>query len=311
MLPPMPALPAPVIALATRQSGLATRSQLLACGLSRRQVDRLGAPDGRGRRVLPRVYALTTGPLTRRQQLVAALLYCGPEAQLAGPTALELRGFRYAPSDPQVHVLLPMRRQVRAVGFVRVRRTVDLPTPHRVDGLALSPVDRAAVDAARAMRSTRDALAVLAEAVQRRTTTLALLQAELERGPQRGSGAARRALQLLGTGAASAPESDLVRLVSRSLLLPPPLVNRPLTVGGALRAADLRWPEARLVVEVDSVDHHGFGWTPEYTSRRRAALVAEGWTVLSISPARIRDDPDGVLRDIEAAYLAGVQLTAG
>ncbi len=69
---------------------------------------------------------------------------------------------------------------------------------------------------------------------------------------------------------------------------------------------DACWPEARLVVEVDSRSWHGFGDAPERTERRRARYAALGWTVLPVSPARLRAEPAAVLRQIEAAYLAGV-----
>lgn len=118
-------------------------------------------------------------------------------------------------------------------------------------------------------------------------------------------------LRDLGSGAASAPEHDLRVLLARSALLPQPAVNQALQVDGRTLLPDLCWPDARLVVEVDSVEHHGFGPDAEHTARRRAALTAAGWTVLSISPRRISDDPTGVLREIEAAYLLGVRQQAG
>jgi very-short-patch-repair endonuclease len=57
-----------------------------------------------------------------------------------------------------------------------------------------------------------------------------------------------------------------------------------------------------LIVEVDSVEHHGLGWTPEATSLRRAELVAAGWTVLSVSPYRIGRDGPGLIDQIESTY---------
>jgi very-short-patch-repair endonuclease len=301
-------MPAAVTSLAATQSGLLTRHQLLAAGLTRRQIDRLAAPGGRGSRPLPRVYALTTGPLSRRQQLVGALLYVGEHGQVSGATALELYGFRYAPVDALVHVLVPMRRQVPAVAFVVPHRTQSLPRPRLVQGLPTVPAARAAVDAARRMQP-QQATATLAEAVQRRLCTMPMLLAELRAGPSAGSAVVRTALARIGSGAASVPETDLVALVATSLVLPAPLVNERLVLGNLVVVPDLCWPQARLVVEVDSVEHHGFGPDAEQTSRRRARLVAAGWAVLSISPQRCRLDPVGVLHDIEAAYLAGIART--
>jgi len=58
----------------------------------------------------------------------------------------------------------------------------------------------------------------------------------------------------------------------------------------------------RLIIEVDSVEHHGLGDGPEWTSRRRVALIADGWTVLSVSPRRIREDARVLLGEIEAVH---------
>jgi very-short-patch-repair endonuclease len=303
-------MPPRVTSLASTQSGLLTRDQMLAAGLTRRQIDRLGAPGGRGSRPLPRVYALTAGPLSRRQQLVAALLYVGEHGQISGATALELYGLRYAPPDARVHVLVPMRRQVRAVAFVVPRRTQSLPRPRLVQGLPTVPAARAVVDAARLMQP-QQATATLAEAVQRRLCTVAMLDAELRAGPSAGSAVVARALARIGSGAASVPEADLLVLVATSLVLPAPHVNERLVLGDVVVVPDLCWPQARLVVEVDSVEHHGFGPDAEHASRRRARLVAAGWAVLSISPQRCRLDPTGVLHDIEAAYLAGISRSTG
>jgi very-short-patch-repair endonuclease len=301
-------VPDAVRRLAAEQDGLATRSQLLRAGLAPSTVTRLASARGRGQRVLPGVLALTTGALTRRQRVVAALLFAGADAQLTSVTSLELRGFRYSRREEAVHVLVTARRRVASVGFVVVHRTWRLPAPHAVEGLPATPVARAAVDACRELASEREAVAVLAEAVQRRSCTLDMLTAELAAGPSAGSAVPRRALTALAAGVASAPEHDLVRLLQRSALLPRPRVNEPVVLGSRTVVPDLCWPEARLVVEVDSVEHHGFGPDAERTAARCNALVAAGWLVLSVSPRRIREDPVGVLREIEAAYLQGRRL---
>ena len=68
--------------------------------------------------------------------------------------------------------------------------------------------------------------------------------------------------------------------------------------------------QARLVLEMESVEWHRFGDAPERTERRRARLAALGWTVLPISPCRLREETDAVLREIEAAYTAGIARAA-
>jgi very-short-patch-repair endonuclease len=296
----------PLAELARSQSGLVTRQQLLVAGWTPSRIDRLGRPGGRGLRVLPRVYSLTTGQLTRRQQLNAALLYVGDGAQLTGLTALEVHEFRYAPREGRVHIQVHITRRVASTPFVMVHRTQRVLPTRRVDGLSVVPIARAAVDACRSLRSVREATALLAEAVQRRLCTLDMLGVELSAGHSAGSAVPRQALDVLRGGSASAPEADLLDVLRRSLVLPAPAVNPRLQVDGRVVVPDVAWLEVRLIVEVDSVAHHGFGPDAAATSRRRSALTAAGWVVLSISPQRIRDDPDGVLAEIEAAYLAAV-----
>lgn len=306
----MPRIPDELRRTAVAQDGLVTRRQALDAGLTRHQIDWLVGRGARWRVVLRGVYSVTSGRLTRRQEMRAALLYVGDDAVLSGVTVLELYGLKFAPTDRRVHVLVPIARRVRAHAAVVIERTRHMPESVTREGLATAPLTRASVDAARDA-STRDAQALLAEVVQRRLTTVARLSAELDASPKRRAADVRAALAAIAGGAASAPEVDLMQICERSALLPAPRMNHPITVDGRRVVADACWPEVRLIVEVDSAEHHGFALDAEHTTRRRTALTAAGWTVLSISPARLRDDPDGVLRDIEAAYLtAGLRAGA-
>ncbi len=307
----MPHIPEHLRRTAAAQDGLVTRQQARDAGLTRHQIDWLVRADGRWRVVLRGVYSVTSGALTRRQQYRAAVLYVADGVLLTGPTVMEMLGLRYAPTDRRVHVLVPNSRRLQPQRALVVERTRHLPPMTMRDGLPTASVARAAVDAAR-RSSRREARAVLAEVVQRRLTIIDVLQHEIDTARSPGTSTARAALDDLGSGAASAPELDLLAICQRSCLLPAPSLNHPLSVDGVRVVADACWPEARLIIEVDSTEHHGYGRDAEHTSRRRAALTAAGWTVVSVSPARLRDDPDGVLRDIEAAYLtqAATQLRA-
>ena len=126
----------------------------------------------------------------------------------------------------------------------------------------------------------RDTRALLCEAVQRRLCVPGQLQAELDERDTHGTAHARRSLDDIAAGCRSATECEV---------------------------RDACWPEAWLVVEVDSRSWHGFGDAPERTERRRALLAELGWRVLPIAPARIRREPEAALMEIEAAYVAGVR----
>jgi very-short-patch-repair endonuclease len=100
-------------------------------------------------------------------------------------------------------------------------------------------------------------------------------------------------------------------MVLGSKILPEPAWNTPLPdPRGADIYPDARLAQARLLLEMESVEWHRFGDAPERTERRRARLAALGWTVLPISPRRLREEPDAVLREIEAAFLAGIARAA-
>ena len=291
--------------IAGRQNGLITRRQCLDVGLRNSQVGRALAAGGRWQRAMPGVYAVFTGPLGLPHLATAALLLCGPSAQLTGLTALTLLGCVYLPPTTRVHVLVDAAVQRVAGPHLHLHRTDHLPTPQVRRGFPLSPPERAAILASRHLRSLREVRSVLAEVVQRRLTTVDRLVLALEDGNTRGSALPRLVLAELADGVRSAPEAEL-----RDLVLAHPLLRRgvqwnlPLRVHGVTGpiavVVDACWPAARLVVEVDSVAHHGLGDGPEYTSRRRAALVAAGWVVLSVSPRRIREEPDVVVAEILA-----------
>lgn len=155
----------------------------------------------------------------------------------------------------------------------------------------------------------RNVRALMCEVVQRRRATVADLRAEVAAAPRRGGALARLVMRDIDAGCRSAPECELRDLVRRSRVLPEPRFNQPLP-GGRGMIPDAYWPEARLVVEVDSRSWHGFGDAPQRTEERRARYAALGWRVLPLSPARIRGDSTSVLAEIEAAYVMGVRLVA-
>lgn len=195
--------------------------------------------------------------------------------------------------------------------------------------LRLAPHARAAMDAVRfdrlAMlaehpsgpprqvetRLLRDTRALLCEVVQRRRATVADLVRELEAAPNGGLATARQAMADVVVGCRSAPECELRDLVSTSRVLSEPRWNRPLPGylpgrGERPIIPDCCWPDARLVVEVNSTQWHKLGDGPERTERRMARYAQLGWLVIPLSPYRIRTEPAAVLNQLEATYLARV-----
>lgn len=291
--------------LAQQQHGVISRRQCLDLGMLDTQVTRAGRERGPWQRVLPGIYAVTTGQLTQTSLVAAAVLFGGPTSQVSGLTALAWYGCTYLPRATGLDLLIDWRLRRQPAGYVRFHRTRALPPAFVRADVPLSPVDRAALLAARHLVALSDVRAVLSEVVQRRLTTVGRLAHALAREPVAGSALSRRVLGELGAGCLSVPEMELRDLVlTRPALASGVVWNHPLDVRGRRLVADACWPAVRVVVEVDSIAHHGLGDGPEHTSRRRAALVAAGWRVLSVSPRRIREEPLRVLAEIEALVLA-------
>jgi hypothetical protein len=289
---------------AAEQHGLLTRRQCLAAGLSASQVEGLIGSEGRWQRVFPAVYAVVTGKLDGTQRAHAALLFVGDDAVLSGVASLWLRGLRYLPRNSASDVLIPSTLRRAGHHRIRVHRTSKMPTVETIDGVRHADLARAALDAVRWSATTeRDAVATLADAVQRGGCQVQDLQRALREGPRDHNRRAAAALLLLGRGARSAPEADLMRLVDASAILPPALWNTLVVIDGRRLYPDASWPLVKLAAEVDSTEHHGFGDSAELTTQRRNLLVGAGWVVLVFSPRRIREDPAAVLAELERAYL--------
>jgi hypothetical protein len=293
-------------ALLRRQQGLATRAQLIACGVT----DGAVTAHLRGRRwqrLAPGLYASFTGGLTVDQRLLAACLHVGPGAQVTGGAALRWHGLRYLPAVDEAAVLARHPCKTRGVaGLVRVVQTGRLDRREwRCGGITVVSPARAVADEARWMRSMRAVRALVAEAVQRNLVTVPQLTAEVEGGRRNGSALLRRAVEEVAAGTRSAPETELRELVARSAALPSIAWNPWLRLPDGTTLSPDGWiAESAVALEVDSREYHlsPAGW--ERTMRRHNAFAAAGATTLHISPARLRRDPSEVLQTIERAHAA-------
>ena len=290
-----------------RQQGLLRRDQALAAGLTPSALRHRLRPGGPWQTVVPGVCACFTGTLTAEQRHVAAPLHAGAGAQLAGATVLRRFGLHAVPEDGCVHVLVPHRRRPGSAGFVVVHRSSAVPRPVSLDGLPGSPLPRAVVDAARALSGLRAVRAAVAEPVQRRLVTVEALADELASGPVRGSALLRAVLEEVRAGVRSPTEGELRQVLRRSPLLRDAVWDVRLvgTDGRWLADVDCWLEAAGLVVESDSRAWHLSPEHWERTMARHGRLTAAGVRVLHVPPSRHRRDPDGVRREVEAAYRAG------
>ncbi len=286
------------------QCGLATRQQLLAAGLADQDI-RQQVRAGRWQRVLPALYANTTGAITIEQRRVATAMYASPSAQLTGISALTWHGFRHLPSDPFMHVLVPHQVRRSSRGFIRVHRTHRLdPYAKRLERYVVCSVARAVADACRGLSDLRAVRAIVAEAVQRGLAPVGLLEQELELAGSHRTALLRRALREIDAGARSAPEVDFQQIFASGAQVSQILWNPQLEAfdGTALPSPDGWMPEVGIALEVDSREYHLSPEDWERTMRRHNQLASYGALVLHFTPFEARHRRRHVRATVERAY---------
>src|ERR1700742_3765307 len=112
--------------LARDQFSMISRGQAIECGMLRSPIDYKIGDGGPWQRVLPGVYATTTGVLAVHQRDMAALLHAGPDSVLTGHAAVTRHMIRCSGSN-NIDVLVPLKSRVASSGFVRVIHTGRMP----------------------------------------------------------------------------------------------------------------------------------------------------------------------------------------
>jgi len=281
------------------------RAKLLEkMGMERRTIYRRCLPGGPWRRLLPGVILLNPTDPTDEQRIQAALLRGGAGAMVTGLWAARRHGLRRIPVPDDVHILIPGEREVSSAGFALVERTIRLPDPVVRQGVLVAPVFRAVLDATRRMRDFDVIQTMLAETVQRNRCTPEELLDELRDGSQRGSALPRRALAALLEGAESVAEGDAWRLWKRAGL---PACERNVHIydekGEYIAKPDAWCDDVAFAWEIDSREVHSEWDDFADTLARNARYVAAGVVVLQTLPARLRTEPNIVVKELRAAYL--------
>ncbi len=287
------------------QESVISRTEALGCGMTPSQLRHRIRPGGPWQKLLPGVYLTVTGTPTRAQTEVAALRYAGPGSVISSLAALRRHGVR-VPESRIVTVLIPVGKVRESRGFVRVWPTTRMPEFVFTDGaVRFAEAARAVADAAREAGSFREVRAIAADAVQRRRCRLDQLVEELAHAPMRQSAWLRRVLAEVADGIRSVAEGDLRDLILAHGL-PPPLFNARLYSGqDFLAMADAWWPDAGVVVEVDSRQWHLSPEDHERTLRHGTRMSALGINVLRFTPSRIRTEGAVVAAEIRSALETG------
>ena len=303
-----------LLPLLQQQDFVISRQQALDNGMTRGAIDdRLASRAWTV--LLPKVYLVSPGSATRRQKLIAALLYAGPDSAIDDVDACRFYGVKAAPVDDYlINVVVPWGSPARSRGFVQVRRTTRPITVQRTERLRFVDPATAVVAAARRLRSDRAVLALISDAVQRRITTIRDLTLAHIAGPPRNSRATDEALAHVGAGVRSAPEADFRSLAEASAILPPLLYNRRLLLPSRqIICPDALTPDAPLVHETNGRKAHARHDLFEDMQQRHEIMTGAGLIAFHSSPRRLQLHGAQVIRAMERRYLqeAGKGLPPG
>jgi len=278
--------------LATGQHGVVARRQLRALGFGTEAI-KAALAEGRLSSLHEEVYAVGHLRVPRRGYWWAAVLAYGPNALLSHHTAAVLWGIQRPRRGP-IHVTAGCGRQgVRRREGIWVHRCKLAAEDTTIrEGMPVTTVARTLFDLAEVAPYE-----TLKGAVEEADRLKLLRLRELEQVCERGRG--RRALRpvrrlLAELGAPDEGRSPLEVRFARFLRkhrLPMPAQN-VLVLG---HEVDALWPAAKLVVELDSWEHHGHRASFERDRARDLKLMLAGHRTIRVTHRRL---------DREAAQLA-------
>jgi hypothetical protein len=279
----------------SRAWGLVTRRQLLAAGVTARQIDER-LRSGALLREYPGVYRVGHRAPSLESRYLAAVLACGEGALLCGLAAGYLFGALKGLAPPP-EVTAPTRRRVRGVRTRRSRRMDprDATTFRRIP---VTTLPRTLVDLA-AVLDLDDLGRAFHEAEVRHRTIPAQVEAVLARRPNSPGAAGLRALL---HGDAPIVLSELEKrflALLRQAGLPLPVTNRP--AGG--HWVDCRWPHRRLTVELDSYRYHHSRHAWEQDRQRERQARARGDEFRRYTWSDVYEQPAQMLAELRTLLL--------
>ncbi len=280
------------------QDGLATRAQLIDLGVPASTIRHRERPDGPWRRVLRGVCASHDRALTYLGMLRAALLFAGPGSIVTGLAALRAHLVAAAKAgDQRVKVLIPHGRRRASGGFVLVGRTTRMPEPVWIEGCAVAPLPRAAVDACLDIKDREFVRQIITELVYSGRCTPAELCAELEAHQTQRSAAMRTVLAQFAAGIRTGEEAQCLDRLVRSAA-PRPVWNRKIVEQSTGHVAVVRgafWPDRGVALEVVSPGVRAARSAAEraaldrVAARRRWMASVLRLTVAHVTPAELRE----------------------
>ena len=270
-------------------------SEVLASGaLSRYELRR------HYRRIMPNVYLDRRLEPSLRQRTVAAWLWSGREAVVAGLAASAIHGANWVDGDSLIELIW---RNARAPQGVVTRDDLLFEEEiQRLDGLPVTTPERTAFDIGRRGRfyAAVARLDALARATDFKVSAVEALAGEHRHA--RGLRQLEAALSLMDAGAAS-PKETWLRLLLIRAGYPRPSTQIPVLSPDGYRQyyLDMGWEDLLFAVEYDGEQHRVDPIQFAYDIQRSEDLDELGW-------ARVRvvkqNRPADILRRVQRAWLA-------
>jgi very-short-patch-repair endonuclease len=269
--------------------------------VGRRTIERWLA-SGRLQSVHRDVYVFGPRPLNKHGKWLGAVLAMGPEAFLSHRSAAALWGL--AGDRPKVDVTAPQGKQVRpGRKGIQVHRCQFDPVEVTMrDGISVSTVARTLFDLAERSQP-HELKSAWDEASRLRLLRIPEVAAVYERG--RGRRARTRIRPFLAAEQrhvedSASPLEDRFAEFVVAHRLPPPQTN--VLVGKD--EVDALWPEARLIVELDSWEFHGHRAAFEKDRDRDVDHLLAGYRTVRVTHRRLSEEADRLAAQIRALLAA-------
>lgn len=258
------------------------------------------------RAIFANVYLPKDADPSLELRTVAAWLWSGRTATVAGAAAAALHGAEWIPDDVPVELIHPNPRPPRGV-LTRRCALLDGET-QTMDGLTVTTPERTAFDIGRrgAVRSAVVRLDALARATGFKADDVLGIATSHPRSP--GLRRLETALTLVDPGAES-PRESYLRLLLIDAGLPRPQTQIPVAGADGIPVAhlDMGWEEYLVAVECDG-DHHRTGRRQYVQGIRRPEMLERlGWIIVRVAA---EDRPGGIVRRVRQA-LAAARVRSG
>ena len=281
-------------ARAEEQDGVVSREQLLDLGLTPGAID-ARRKRGNLHRLHRGVYAVGHRRVGRRGRLFAAVLACGEGAAVSHRSAAEIWGIR-SPWSGRPEVTAPSECRHPQIKTYESCLPCDEVTTH--EGLPVTTPARTLLDLGLVLRPHEVEQALNQLEVLRLWDEVGIAEL-LDRHPRRRGTRTLRMLVARGREGERVTKRELEArfqsFVARHRL-PPPATN--VLVAGL--EVDCAWPEAKLVVELDSRTHHLTRHAFERDRERDRILTLAGWRVVRITWRQLARDGPRLARDLRA-----------